>query len=58
MKKWNAPEVAELNINETANGLFNIEWETPFSIVGNDKRPTPDPNPNPDPTPSTPDDHS
>lgn len=54
MKKWNAPEVAELNINETANGLFNIEWETPLSIVGNDKRPTPDP----DPTPSTPDDRS
>lgn len=57
MKKWNAPEVAELNISETANGKYNIEWETPWGIVGNDKRPTPDPDPI-DPNPSTPDDHS
>lgn len=50
MKKWNAPEVAELNISETANGLFNAEIETPW--IFNDKK-CPE---NPDPV--TPDDHS
>lgn len=53
MKNWNAPEVEELNINETANGYFDINWETPFDMVGNDKRPA-----DPDDTPTTPDDHS
>lgn len=28
MKKWNAPEVTELNINETANGLIHSPWES------------------------------
>lgn len=33
MKKWNTPEIAELNINETANGLIDIDWESPFDIL-------------------------
>ena len=33
MKKWNAPEMVELNIAETANGYFNVDWEGPFGIV-------------------------
>ncbi len=37
MKTWNTPEVAELNVTETANGFFDIDWETPLSILGNDK---------------------
>lgn len=28
MKKWNTPEVAELNIAETANGIFTCCFET------------------------------
>lgn len=36
MKKWNAPEVAELNINKTANGYFDVDWEGPFGIVFGD----------------------
>ena len=24
MKKWNTPSITELNINETANGYFDI----------------------------------
>ncbi len=32
MKKWNAPEVAELNINETADGLFPAMYE---GLAGN-----------------------
>lgn len=37
MKKWNAPEVAELNINKTANGFFDVDWEGPFNVVFGDK---------------------
>lgn len=44
MKKWNAPEVTELNINQTANGLFNSEIET-FLILNDSKKPQ---TPNPD----------
>ena len=33
MKKWNAPAIAELNIEETANGVINIDWESPFDIL-------------------------
>lgn len=38
MKKWNAPEVAELNINETADGLFPAMYEGIFGdcLCGND----------------------
>ena len=34
MKKWNEPEVSELNINETANGKFDFLWEGKF--INND----------------------
>jgi len=44
MKKWNAPEVAELNIAETAGGFLKLGFEGPLDIVfgdftnkGNDK---------------------
>lgn len=43
MKKWNTPNVEELKINETANGIFNTEFET--AILFNDsfsKSNTPD----------------
>lgn len=38
MKKWNAAEVVELNINETANGLFPAMYEGIFGdcLCGND----------------------
>ncbi len=36
MKTWNAPEVKELNINETADGFFDVNWEGPFDIVFGD----------------------
>ncbi len=38
MKKWNAPEMVELNINETANGLFPALYEGIFGdcLCGND----------------------
>lgn len=38
MKKWNTPEVAELNINETADGLFPALYEGIFGdcLCGND----------------------
>lgn len=37
MKNWNAPEVKELNINETANGIFDCEWEF-WPIVNDDNK--------------------
>lgn len=37
MKKWNAPEFAELNISKTANGYFDVDWEGPFGIICADK---------------------
>ena len=36
MKKWNAPEVAELNITETAGGFLKVGAEGPFNIVFGD----------------------
>ena len=27
MRKWNAPSVEELNINETAHNLFGNSWD-------------------------------
>ena len=33
MKTWNAPEVQELNINETADGYFDVDWEGPFDFL-------------------------
>ncbi len=40
MKKWNTPNVEELNINETANGIFNADFES--FILFNKKSETPD----------------
>lgn len=56
MKKWNAPEVVELNINETANGWSHSgkeqEWQNDpdnaHGVHGGSK-------PEPKPEPSTPD---
>lgn len=39
MKTWNTPEATELNINETANGLFNSDVET-FLIFNDSKKPS------------------
>ena len=36
MKTWNAPEVKELNINETANGIFDSDVE--FWWILNDSK--------------------
>ena len=62
MKKWNAPEMVELNINETANGLFPALYEGIFGdcICGNDANHGPlcghdCPEDGKDNTPSTPD---
>ncbi|MGN1187054.1 MAG: hypothetical protein ACI4R6_01055 [Lachnospiraceae bacterium] len=38
MKKWNAPEIAELNITETANGFFDSEYEG-FFVLNDSKKP-------------------
>lgn len=37
MKTWNAPEVEELNINETAGGFLKIGYEGPFDILFGEK---------------------
>ena len=42
MKKWNAPAIAELNIDETANGFYFTDKESdnlfnPTFWFGNDK---------------------
>lgn len=42
MKKWNTPEIAELNIDETANGFLPLEFEgtdtkNPLYYIFNDK---------------------
>lgn len=52
MKKWNAPEIAELNITETANGVIdaNIEfWWMTNDSKKSDSTVTPDPLPNENP---------
>jgi hypothetical protein len=37
MKKWNAPEVSELNINETASGsMYDITEDQFINDGGND----------------------
>ena len=40
MRKWNTPEVTELNINETANGLFPAAYEGILGdcICGNQRK--------------------
>lgn len=39
MKKWNTPDVTELNITETAGGFLKVGWEGPFDVIFGD---TPD----------------
>ena len=63
MKKWNTPEVIDVNISETADGILNVGWEGPFNIVFGDRsekteNPTrPDPeNPTNPTTPTDPED--
>lgn len=41
MKAWNAPELEELNISETANGFWNIGYEGIF-VLGDRNSATPD----------------
>ena len=38
MKNWNAPEITELNLSETADGLFPAMYEGIFGdcLCGND----------------------
>jgi len=47
MKTWKNAEVVEVRIEETAGGLFNVDWEGPFNILcgkrGNDQPNTSDP---------------
>ena len=43
MKTWNAPEVQELNINATADGYWDIDWESPLDLFFKKAEPsTPD----------------
>ena len=37
MKKWNTPSITELNINETANGIIKIGFESPLDILFGEK---------------------
>ena len=37
MKKWNTPEIAELNIDATANGFFDWDFESPLDIISHKK---------------------
>ncbi|MGN1187055.1 MAG: hypothetical protein ACI4R6_01060 [Lachnospiraceae bacterium] len=48
MKKWNAPEIAELNITETANGIFKADIETQILFKNNDNTLKPGDEPNDD----------
>lgn len=47
MKNWNAPVVEELNVNMTANGMFNTETETLFLM--NDSKKSKEDEKTPDP---------
>ena len=37
MKKWNEPELKELNINQTENGIFDSYFES-FVLVNDNKK--------------------
>ena len=39
MKTWMTPEISELNINETANGIIDSYFET-LIVLNDDKKPT------------------
>lgn len=49
MKKWNAPEIAELNVTETKNGFWPSQTE--FWFVSNDSLSDGKNNPNATPNP-------
>ncbi len=38
MKAWNKPEIAAIDINETAGGFLDVDFEGPFGIFLGDKR--------------------
>jgi hypothetical protein len=40
MKTWNTPEIRELNINATANGLWPTEYEF-WPLVNDSQKATP-----------------
>lgn len=42
MKKWSTPSVEELKINETANGIFDADFETFIILNDFNKSNTPD----------------
>lgn len=53
MKTWNIPEIRELNINATANGILNscYEWEPlGFPLSNDSKKETPPDDPVNDPS--------
>lgn len=54
MKKFENASIEELNITETANGLFNFDWESPLNILSNKKNPSPEVTPSNPTTPSEP----
>lgn len=39
MKEWNNAELVELDINETANGVFNWDWESPLNLLSKSSAP-------------------
>lgn len=57
MKTWNTPEVAELNINETANGIFNSCIEVWPVLDKDDKKPVTPTEPEKPVTPENPTEH-
>ncbi len=52
MKKWNTPEIVELNVSETANGIFDTWFES--WLVHNDSDKKPELKPETPETPETP----
>ncbi len=38
MKTWNTPAIAELGVEETADGIINIGWEGPLNLIFGDRK--------------------
>ena len=38
MKAWNKPEIAAIDINETAGGVWDVDFEGPLNLLFGDKR--------------------
>ena len=38
MKAWNKPEIAAIDINETAGGFLDVDFEGPLNLIFGDKR--------------------